>query len=132
MSTCYMMMNQSSLSYSGDDSASIQLSQDIQNFVAPNVKGSTSVEFDGYGTLHVLDRDDNGRLLKDSYLPKQEEVESFNATDDYTNADKLEDLIRKNAKLGIAVKVRDILIVLFVFVFLLFCILLYATLQRVM
>ncbi len=118
--------------YSENDSADIQLDESIQSFIAPNVKGSTEIDFDGYGTLHVLERNAEGALLSDSYLVKRDEDEVGNIRDDYTNADKLERLMKQNSLLRGAVRVEKVIIVLFAILFVLFCILLRLTLLRVM
>ncbi|MCM1441276.1 MAG: hypothetical protein NC131_19035 [Roseburia sp.] len=126
-----MRMRQSSSNYSENDSAELQLDTAIQNYIAPNVGSSVDVEFDGYGTLHVLERNSDGRLLSDSYLAKRED-DIPEPLQEFTNADKLEVYIRKNAGLSKLLKLQKILIILFSIGFVLFCILLKMTLQRYM
>lgn len=126
-----MMTNQNSLNYSDNDSAELQLDPGIQSYIAPNVTGSVEVKFDGYGTLHVLERNEYGKLLSDSYIAKQED-DIAQPRHEYTNMDKLNDISRKNAILRKAVVVQKILIVLFVIMFILFCLVLKITLQRYM
>lgn len=127
-----MTMNQNSSSYSENSQIDIQLDPAIQGFIAPNVKGSVEVKFDGYGTLHVLERDSEGALLSDSFLAKQEYDEPKNIINDYTNAEKLEDLMRSNSRLNLAVKAQKWAVIIFAILFLLFCILLKLTLQMQM
>ena len=43
----------------------IALSQDLMNAIAPNAGQNAQLKFDDYGTLHILDRDDDGTLIKD-------------------------------------------------------------------
>lgn len=127
-----MTMSQNSLSYLDNDSAELQLGSDIQNYIAPNVKGSVEVDFDGYGTLHVLERADDGKLLSDSYLARQEDENVFSTNNEYTNTDRLSRLMRSNMHLGRALKIQKVLITVFAILFVLFCILLRMTLQRYM
>lgn len=124
-----MKMSQNFTSYSDNDSAELKLDPAIQSFIAPNVKGSVEVDFDGYGTLHVLERDDEGALLSDSYLAKKEDEVTVNKKE-YTNTDKLEHLMKSNARLSVALKIQKIGVVLFLVFLVLFCLLLYATLKR--
>lgn len=126
-----MTMRQNSSNYSENDSAGLELDPSIKNLIAPNAKGSVEVKFDGYGTLHVLERDNEGGLKSDSYLARKDDDDE-NITNDFTNIEKLERLQRKNAKLNIAVKIEKILIIAFAIFFILFCLLLKLTLQRYM
>ena len=126
-----MTTNQSSSSYSENNSAELQLGEDIQNYIAPNVQGSVEVKFDGYGTLHVMERDDDGKLIRDSFFGKREDVIN-EPKHEVTNMDKLETLTRKNARLRTAVVIRNVAIAVFAVLFILFCIVLKLTLDRIM
>lgn len=126
-----MMMNQNSSDYLGNDSAELQLSKEIQNIVAPDVKGPVEVKFDGYGTLHILERNDDGGLVSDSYFAKNEDDFISNVRM-YTNADKLAQLEKTNMWLRVAVKIEKAAVGIFIVLFILFCLLLKMTLQRYM
>lgn len=126
-----MMMNQNSSDYSENNSAGVQLDPAIQKLIAPDVKGNTEVKFDGYGTLHVLERGDDGKLLSDSYLAKQED-KNVSIVDDYTNMEKLEYYTKKNAKLRVLLKLQKVAIIIFVIFFFFLFVLLKLTLQRIM
>ena len=127
-----MTMNQNSLGYSGNDSAEIGLDPSIQKLIAPDAKGSVELKFDGYGTLHLMERTGDGKLVSDSYLKKDDDFDGMKPTREFTNTDRLERLMRTNARLGIAVKIRNVLIAVGAVVFVLFCMLLRLTLQRYM
>jgi hypothetical protein len=44
---------------------SIMLSDEILNIIAPGHGDNTEIKFDDYGTLHVIERNEDGGIIKD-------------------------------------------------------------------
>ena len=55
------------------DNESFSLSPDLMKAIAPNASSNAYVKFDDKGTLHVMERDKEGKLMKDYALQRMVE-----------------------------------------------------------
>lgn len=125
-----MTMKQNFSDYSDNNSAEMLLDPAIQKLIAPDVDGKVEVEFDGYGTLHVLKRDEYGALVSDSCLKKQDEESVSNMVNDATNMEKLEAIAEKNKTLRTCLAIQKVFIIFFTIFIIFIFILLQLTLRN--
>ena len=55
----------------------IMLSPELLKAIAPGVGSKAQLKFDDYGTLHIIDRNEDGSIRKDYYAEKIIETESY-------------------------------------------------------
>jgi len=70
----------------------IMLSKELLNAIAPGASQRAYLKFDDYGTLHILDRNEDGSLRKDYYVEKVIEQEGYSGP---SRKEEMDAVIRK-------------------------------------